>query len=534
MATTFKLLGSSTELPPQIDRYELLAEIASGGMATVYLARLLGVGGFQRFFAVKRLHPHLGNDESFVEMFLDEARLVAAIRHQNVVPVLEVGAGKSGYYLVMEFIEGETFGGVLSRVVRSKARIPPSVSVKVVLDMLAGLHAAHDLRDQEGHTLGLVHRDVSPQNILIDTDGVSRISDFGVAHATSRLSTTRAGQLKGKVAYMAPEQARGQVVTRSADVFAAGIVLWEALCRKRLFMADNEAVTLNNLMFEPIPTLRQGNPTMPATLEKVLDKALDRDPDKRFATAAEFAEAIEGSARAARMLGTHGEVKTFITSLLGEEIQQRKEALRAHLGDIDRLKQEYSRPRINEGIVPPAAVPPASPLVSSVSSAAMEIPTAPAQESSAPAALDPRLTTGAGAAPQQPSNVKMALIVAAAVSIGVIVLALALRARNNAISTAGPALPASTTPSGAAASTPAPVNSASSAEVLDGQPPATSAPQADTTAPSTGAKRPPGGPKVPAAGTTTPPPVDTTPPKPTGTSTVPPAATDDLKHNPYR
>jgi serine/threonine-protein kinase len=543
---TFKLLGSSTELPPQIDRYELIVEIASGGMATVYLARLLGVGGFQRFFAVKRLHPHLGSDESFVEMFLDEARLVAAIRHQNVVPVLEVGAGKSGYYLVMEYIEGETFGGVLSRVVKSKSRIPPAVSIKVVLDMLAGLHAAHDLRDQDGRTLGLVHRDVSPQNILIDIDGISRISDFGVAHATSRLSTTRAGQLKGKVAYMAPEQARGQPVTRSADVFAAGVVLWEALCRKRLFMADNEAVTLNNLMFEPIPTLRQGNPTMPASLEKVLDKALERDETKRFASAAEFAEAIEGSARASRMLGSHQDVKAFLISMMGPEIEQRRDAMRSHLADIDRLKQEISRPHTHEGLLPPAAVPPASPLVSSVSSAAMEIPaSAPGAQvpvTTTPARLD--VTENVPGASRPASNLRVALIAAVAASVGVV--ALALLFNRDRIGGASPhpivAAPASTSVDAAVGSTPpgaspaiSAISSASSG--ADIVPSPSSAPtQADATATPPGHKRPATGGSKPAT-TATLAPAATDPPPPANTtekSGVPPSATDDLKHNPYR
>jgi eukaryotic-like serine/threonine-protein kinase len=519
---SFKLLGSGTELPPQIDRYELVAEIASGGMATVYLARLLGMGGFQRFFAIKRLHPHLGNDESFVEMFLDEARLVAAIRHQNVVPVLEVGAGKSGYYLVMEYIEGESFGGLLSRVARDQKRIPPTASVRIVLDMLAGLQSAHDLRDPDGKTLGVVHRDVSPQNILVDVDGVSRISDFGVAHATSRLSSTRAGQLKGKVAYMAPEQARGQPVTRSADVFAAGIVLWEALCRKRLFMAENEAVTLNNLMFEPIPKLRQGNPTMPAALEKVLDKALERKEENRFSTAQEFADAIEAAAKAARMLGTQLEVKSFLLSLMGDEITHRREALRDHLGDIDRFKQEISRPHPEQPALPPPVVPLPSPSVSSVSSAAMEIPAAPPQD--APAAV--QVPTYDGEAMKPPArNLRLALIAAGVVSVAVIALAFALTRP-----------PSPQTPAAAAA------QSSSAATVPETTPIASTETTASAQAvPSTSAsasaaatgKRPPTGGRVPVAATVAPAPGDTPSPDNTGKG-APPSATDDLKHNPYR
>jgi len=516
----FKLLGSSAEMPPQIDRYELVAEIASGGMATVYLARLQGVGGFQRYFAIKRMHPHLVSDESFVQMFLDEARLVANIRHANVVPVLEVGAGQSGYYLVMEYIEGDTLSTLLTRSVRDNQRIPAGVAVKIVLDMLAGLHAAHELRDPDGNALGLVHRDVSPQNVLIDIDGVARISDFGVAHATSRLSSTRAGQLKGKVAYMAPEQARGGAVTRSADVFAAGIVLWEALCRKRLFMGDNEAITLNKLMFEPIPKLRQGNPVMPGTLEKVLDRALDRDQSARYSSAAEFAEAIESAARGARMLATPNEVKAFVESIIGQQMAERRDNLRAHLVAIDRARQEISRPQLGRN--PPAPQPPGDP-VSTVSSAAMSFPFQQGAIVSQPAGEAPDFERG--------SQRKMVIAAVAAATIVSAVGVTFLISRPGGTAGTNPAAPdaavvASVTPpiasstevieAGAAAL--APVDS--SAAAASAAPPVRREPGKGTvrTGPGT------------ATATATAAPEETSPP---GKNTAP-SATDDLKKNPYR
>jgi tRNA A-37 threonylcarbamoyl transferase component Bud32 len=241
-----KLIDTGAEGRQHIDRYELVAEIAAGGMATVYLARLSGVGGFQRFVAIKRLHPHLANEREFVEMFLDEARLAAGIHHPNVVPIMEVGASERGYYIVMEYIEGDTLARLLARAASSAERLPPDISLRVVIDMLAGLHAAHELRDEMGQPTELVHRDVSPQNVLVGTDGIARITDFGVARASTRLSATRVGQLKGKIAYMAPEQAMGKSdVDRRADVFAAGIVLWEVLAGTRLFKAENEAGTLS-------------------------------------------------------------------------------------------------------------------------------------------------------------------------------------------------------------------------------------------------------------------------------------------------
>jgi len=240
-----KLIEIGPEGRQRIDRYELVAEIASGGMATVFLSRLSGVGGFQRFVAIKRLHPHLAGEKEFVEMFLDEARLAAGIHHPNVVPILEVGASPRGYYLVMEYIEGDTLARLLARATTSGNRLPIAIGLRVILDMLAGLHAAHELHDEKGEPVELVHRDVSPQNVLVGVDGISRITDFGVARASSRLTATRVGQLKGKIAYMAPEQAMGVPdVDRRADVFSAGIVLWEVLAARRLFKADNEAATL--------------------------------------------------------------------------------------------------------------------------------------------------------------------------------------------------------------------------------------------------------------------------------------------------
>src|SRR5690606_1446759 len=182
----------------RIDRYDLVAEIASGGMATVYLARLAGVGGFQRFVAIKRLHPHLAKEKEFVEMFLDEARLAAGIHHPNVVPILEVGASQNAYYLAMEYIEGETLARLLARAASRKERLPVPQVLRIALDTLSGLHAAHELRDESGAVAGVVHRDVSPQNVLVGADGVSRITDFGVARAATRLTATRVGQLKGK------------------------------------------------------------------------------------------------------------------------------------------------------------------------------------------------------------------------------------------------------------------------------------------------------------------------------------------------
>lgn len=321
-----------------VDRYELIGEIASGGMATVYLGRLTGVGGFQRLYAIKRLHPHLQSEKEFVEMFLDEARLAAGIHHPNVVPILEVGASPSGYYLVMEYIEGDTLARLLARAAAEKQRLPVPMVIRLGLDMLSGLHAAHELRDESGAIAGVVHRDVSPQNVLVGADGISRITDFGVARAASRLTATRVGQLKGKIAYMAPEQARGdEGMDRRADVFASGIVLWEALAHRRLFKASNEAATLTRVLHDPLPELQQVAPHVPPGICEVIMSALERDRDRRISTCAEFADALEKAAAQAGVLGSARDMRGYLEQILGADIHHQREAIRSWTSHADSL-----------------------------------------------------------------------------------------------------------------------------------------------------------------------------------------------------
>ena len=286
-----------------VGRYALYAEIAAGGMATVHFGRLLGPVGFSRTVAIKRLHPQFAKDPEFVSMFLDEARLAARIRHPNVVPTLDVVATNGELFLVMDYVQGES----LSRLVRGmrdrKTRIPPRIVASIMAGALHGLHAAHEARNERGEPLSIVHRDISPQNVLVGTDGVARVLDFGVAKAAGRIQTTREGQLKGKLAYMAPEQLSGSV-TRQTDVYAAAIVLWEALTAKRLFAGDNEAAILGKVltsvvqppskyMIDPSQTVDTATLNGYELIDAVTLRGLDRDPAKRFATAREMAIALE-------------------------------------------------------------------------------------------------------------------------------------------------------------------------------------------------------------------------------------------------
>jgi serine/threonine protein kinase len=324
-----------TDQRRKLDRYELIGEIATGGMATVFLARLGGVGGFQRFVAIKRLHPHLGSEPEFVEMFLDEARLAALIHHPNVVPILEVGTSDSGYYLVMEYVEGDTLARLVSRSMAGGQLPQRAALLRILLDSLHGLHAAHELADERNQLLGLVHRDVSPQNILVGVDGTARITDFGVARATSRLSFTSDGKLKGKLAYMSPEQARGDELDRRSDVFAMGVVIWEVLVGRRLFKAETEAGTLQRILVEPVRKPSDMLSTIPRVYDDVVLRALDRDARTRFQTAADLADALEKVARDTDGIASPREVASFVQQLLGQEIGAQRESVRAWLAQSD-------------------------------------------------------------------------------------------------------------------------------------------------------------------------------------------------------
>jgi eukaryotic-like serine/threonine-protein kinase len=191
----------------------------------------VGIGGFQRLVAIKRMHPHIAQEEDFVSMFMDEARLTASIRHPNVVATLDIDQSNEGLFIVMEYIEGASLQRVHSDVRKRGERLPLSFIMRVIIDTLSGLHAAHDLAGNDGRPLGIVHRDVSPHNVLVGVDGISRITDFGVARAEERLSHTQDGKLKGKLSYMSPEQIGGIQVDRRADVYAVGVMFWELLAQ---------------------------------------------------------------------------------------------------------------------------------------------------------------------------------------------------------------------------------------------------------------------------------------------------------------
>jgi eukaryotic-like serine/threonine-protein kinase len=278
--------------PVAIGRYRLYDKIAAGGMATVYLGRLQGEGGFSRTVAIKRLHPHLLDDEMFVHALLDEARLAARVQSPHVAQTLDVVSTDREFIVVMEYVRGESLSRLLRAEEEQDHQPPLPVLSSVIAGALQGLHAAHEALDDLGHPLAIVHRDVSPQNILVGIDGLGRVIDFGVAKAAGRLQTTRDGAIKGKVPYMSPEQIRGQRVTRTTDTYAMGVVLWEAITGRRLFRGDSDVVTIQQVLAgaQTPPSAFAGG--IPPPVDAVVMRALDLEPSRRFATALEMADAL--------------------------------------------------------------------------------------------------------------------------------------------------------------------------------------------------------------------------------------------------
>ena len=284
---------SGDTAPVAVHRYAVYEAIGSGGMATVHLGRLAGEEGFGRTVAIKRLRAQFVSEPDVVASFVDEARLAARIRHPNVVATIDVVTKGGEVFLVMEYIDGESLASLIRVHEARGERVPPAVAVAVVAGTLQGLHAAHQAVSESGESLQIVHRDVSPTNILVGVDGIARVLDFGVAKALGRQQTTRDGHIKGTLAYMAPEQLSGRGVTRRTDTFAAGIVLWELLTGRRLFRGEDDAQTLTRVLFEPVPRPSEVCADAPAALDPIAMRALDRDPTRRFATAHEMAAALE-------------------------------------------------------------------------------------------------------------------------------------------------------------------------------------------------------------------------------------------------
>ena len=275
-----------------LERYKLVARLGHGGMAEVFLAAWEVAPFVHRPVVIKRLHEHFTEDQNLVQMFLDEARLLTLLDHPHVIKTLEAGVIEGRCCIAMEYLEGQPLHRVL-RCAYQRGKLAPELAVSIAISMLEGLNYAHDARDAEGQALEIVHRDVSPHNVFVTNEGLVKVLDFGIAKATSHEGRTATGIVKGKIGYIAPEQAAAEVVDRRADVWSAGVVLWEALTGTRLFKAETDAGTLNLALKGPIPSPSSKRPDLPAELDAVLARALQRIPPLRYRTAAAMQKDLE-------------------------------------------------------------------------------------------------------------------------------------------------------------------------------------------------------------------------------------------------
>ena len=287
--------AKAVPLRHRIGRYELIAELGHGGMADVFLAVLANSdeGRFQKLLVVKLIRTELSAEPEFIEMFMDEARVAGRLNHPNVIQTLEAGSDAGRHFLAMEYVDGQP----VNRVARALLRHPGfdlSARLTIVLRTLLGLEYAHELTDYDGTPLGIVHRDVSPGNILVGYDGQIKLTDFGIAKANDSNSQTRVGFLKGKIGYMAPEQTRSSNVDRRADIYAAGVVMWELIVGRRMWRGAGQAEILTRVVAGDIPAPRQVNPGLSPELEAICMKALSPKREDRYPTAADFAAALEG------------------------------------------------------------------------------------------------------------------------------------------------------------------------------------------------------------------------------------------------
>lgn len=330
-----------------LGRYELLMPVARGGMASVWAARLKGSRGFQKLVAIKTMLPGLVDDPSFERMFLDEASLASQVRHPHVIEILDLGEQDRILYLVMEWVSGEALS-IIMKYAATRGGIPLPIAVHIATQTCRGLHAAHELRDADGVLVGLVHRDVSPQNVLVTYDGVVKVVDFGVAKATARLDTqTEAGQLKGKIAYMSPEQLRGERIDRRTDVFALGILLYMMTTGKHPFRGDDQAQTIARISSDEPATLPSVlAPGYPPGLEAVVMQALAKDPAKRYPSANDMLIGLQRALPSAMRESTDEEVSEFLRRLVPDRLERQKQAVKQALEQADRRETSRSEPAL--------------------------------------------------------------------------------------------------------------------------------------------------------------------------------------------
>lgn len=306
-------------------------------MAEVFRGEALSVQGFKKQVAIKRVLPHLAQNKSFISMFLDEARLGARLNHANIVTVFDIGAADNTYFIVMEYVDGCNLKAIIEHFRQLGRRIPVKEAVYIAMEACRGLSYAHELVDEDGRELGIVHRDISPPNILLSKRGEVKVTDFGLAKATTQLEKTDPGVVKGKFSYLAPEAALGEVVDARADIFALGIVLWEMIAGRRLFLGETDYQTVKLVQQANVPSLMRLNPEVDPELEAIVMKALTRDPRERYQSARELGDALAGY-----LFGKQLKVTSYdIANLVKEVLERKNKAAKPQEASIiDRLIQE--------------------------------------------------------------------------------------------------------------------------------------------------------------------------------------------------
>jgi len=320
-------MGTPGPGPAHLGRYELVARLASGGMGEIFLARLEGAAGFEKLCVIKRILPHLADDPRFRAMLIGEARIASMMTHPNVCQVHELGETDGQLYIVMEYLEGITILPLLRKLSKEAGQLDLGCVSSVIQQASDGLHYAHELKDRSGQSLGIVHRDVTPSNIFVTESGIVKVLDFGIAKVKDASAHTQTGTVKGKYAYMAPEQLRGAAIDRRADVFALGVAAYELLALRRLFQRKTDYLTFRAVMEQPIMDIRHYRPDCPDALAVALARALDRDPERRFATARQFGSAVQEAIAPIRRPWTHGELGDYVCASFAEDIQKRHQQI---------------------------------------------------------------------------------------------------------------------------------------------------------------------------------------------------------------
>ena len=317
-------------------RYRVVEKLESGGMAEVFRAESEGLQGFRKQVAIKRVLPHLSEKKRFIAMFLDEARISAQLTHSNCVQVFDIGVGDSAYFIVMEYVDGANLKSIAESLKKQGKDFPVAAAAFIAQEICKGLSYAHELTDQNGMPLNIVHRDMSPPNVLVTKYGEVKIVDFGLAKASSQLEKSEPGIIKGKFSYLSPEAAMGQEVDSKTDIFAVGIILWELLAGQRLFLGETDFQTVKKVQQAQVPPISQVNRRVPPELERIVNKALARDTLQRYGTARELGQDL------IRFLYAFGQpIGTFDIATIVQSTMREKQRVRPPQGSIiDKLIEE--------------------------------------------------------------------------------------------------------------------------------------------------------------------------------------------------